>query len=259
MNPHPLNPKTLSPKPRSPQPESQEVMRGTPRDATLSALIPELSGEEARRRFIKYNFYRTRYEGYAKLHGIREDDGSDENGHLAASTSKHMSRKMSSDDLQRHRHATKQGALPPAASRPSGAFSVSKVSFGGPVIKGARPHKQHKKGVGEEGHVKVGKGSGSGKSSRPASALQARKVQSAPHSAATRVFPFAAASSSAMRWQLLHVAAPMSDFLNPESQTLDPKSKPLPDGSSAARLPSSASEDAQPRRPLSGFMDQSKQ
>jgi hypothetical protein len=159
-------------------------MRGTPRDATLTGLMPELSDEEARRRFIKYNFYRTRYEGYDKLHGIKED-----HPHSAVPKGKYMSRKMSGDDIQRHRHATKQGALPPAAARPPRAFAVSKVSFGGPVIKGARPHKQQTKGGGHghEGHAKEGKEGGKEKSSRPASALQARKVIR-PHAAdASRV------------------------------------------------------------------------
>jgi len=153
-------------------------MRGTPRDATLTALMPELSDEEARRRFIKYNFYRTRYEGYDKLHGIKEEHHGEDHSHSAVPKGKHMSRKMSGDDIQRHRHATKQGAPPPAATRPPGAFAVSKVSFGGPIIKGARPHKQQKKGGGHahEGHAKEGKEGGKEKSSRPASALQARKV-----------------------------------------------------------------------------------
>lgn len=39
---------------------SQEVMMGTPRDATLTGLMPDMSDNEAMRRFIKYNFYRTR-------------------------------------------------------------------------------------------------------------------------------------------------------------------------------------------------------
>ncbi len=110
---------------------SQELENGTPRDATLTALMPSVNQDELRKRYVKYKYYSVNLITYAQVHGLAQDEAAP---HMVYPSSK---RQLTQEHVQRHRHAVKAGSSVPSNARPPDAIVASKLHFSGPIVRRA--------------------------------------------------------------------------------------------------------------------------
>jgi hypothetical protein len=108
---------------------SKELENGTPRDATLSALIPGVDQDELRKRYLKYRHYSVNLITYAQLHGLAPEETAAPVAHVSSK------RELTQEQVQRHRHAIKAGSSMPSKARPSQAMVASKLHFSGPILR----------------------------------------------------------------------------------------------------------------------------